>query len=236
MPRTLLGEQGRLWTRSDGEMFNALQIDLLTGCPNEVMVALVDIVMLSQWKAEESQNRSLSYRELVHRGEDIERRLRHQDLASFPLEVSQAPLNPTLAMQLPNTDQTTVYPSESTRRVVGQLHNEAAMLLLHTVISHQNPGVPEIAGSVGNVIQLVERLAPSELDRAIVFPLCLAGCLSEDMSRRTFFQRRLHHLDGGFKHSRQLQQVMEKVWHQRTIMKDAIDFRQVVQTHSLLLV
>jgi hypothetical protein len=138
--RLLFGEQGSLWTQADGEVFNSLQIDPVSGCPNEVMVALGEISSLWHWKVEESRNRTLSYRELVRRAEDIERRLRRQDPSSFSAEIQQAPLHSSLAMQMANVDQVIAYPNGMARRIIANVHCEAAILYLNSILSDQNPG------------------------------------------------------------------------------------------------
>ena len=121
----------------------------LSGCPEEVLLAIVDVSELAHWKAQEMRNGRLSMRALIRRGDSIEQQLRqHSDpQTAFPeLNQIQTPKLPSVTMaQLSNTrleDSSTAsaFPDEDTRQLVADIFRETAMLYLHTISSGCNPG------------------------------------------------------------------------------------------------
>lgn len=117
-------------------------MDLLTGCPDEAMLALAEVSTLAHWKATEQRNGTLSYRELIRRGDDIEQRLRQHHLITVSLgDVDQAPLHPNLLQTTAIAEPRIVpFPSDEARRLVSKIFCDAAVLALHTVLSNPNPG------------------------------------------------------------------------------------------------
>lgn len=153
--RLLIGGNG-FWNND-----NDLRMEGLTGIPDEVLLAIADVSGLAAWKSQEQRNGSLSVRELIRRGDDIEQQLRQNctETAGFFAERDQVPLHPSLpsigithvhgastslsgspsssALGLHTTRQ---FPDEEMRRVVAGLFRETAVLYLHTVLSDSNPG------------------------------------------------------------------------------------------------
>jgi len=116
-------------------------MDLVTGCPDEAILALAEVAMLAHWKAMEQRNSTLSYRELVRRGDDIEDRLRRQQsdrVCSSPVE--QAPLHPNVPPTGTVSEVNSPFPNEESRRLVAKLFCEAAVLFLNLVLSNATPG------------------------------------------------------------------------------------------------
>lgn len=89
-------------------------------------------------------------------------------------------------------------------------------------------GVPEIIASVDTIINLFTQLPPSEVDRSLVFPLCLAGCLTNDQDRRNFLKRRLQIQDENIGNVLQARGLMEGVWRRRDVAGGAVDWREVM--------
>lgn len=73
---------------------SALRMDSLTGCPDEVLLGIAEIATLSCWKTQELRKGSLSMRELIRRGDVIERHLRTQTEIVPSAEADQTPLHP----------------------------------------------------------------------------------------------------------------------------------------------
>ena len=159
--RRLFGNSASFWAgaghghgHGHGDSYE-LRMDSLTGCPDYVMLGMVEVSTLAHWKAQQRQNGCLSVRELIQRGDAIEQQLRtHTEPESFA-EVDQAPMHPSLpgtnvdytgspsmsVLSSPQSTDTTVqFPSEEMRRVVAALFREAAILYLHTVLSDSIPG------------------------------------------------------------------------------------------------
>ncbi|KAF5382023.1 hypothetical protein D9615_004431 [Tricholomella constricta] len=232
--KRLLGERGGYWPavgESDG--LHSLRMDLLTGCPDEVMLAIAEIMNLAYWKATEQRNGTLSFRELVRRGDDIEQRLRkHRSKAANLSDVDQAPLHPNL--QASTTEpRLAPFPGEEARRLVAKIFCETVVLSLHTVLSNANPGVAEIRESVETIVRLLHQLTSSEIDRALVFPICLAGSMSDVSAHRDFCKGRLQHLDGSIGNLMQTRLVMEAVWQKRDVKGGPVDFRDTIRERGL---
>jgi hypothetical protein len=115
-----------------------IRMDSLTGCSDEVLLGMAEVSALSHWKATEKRKGTLSFRELIRRGDEIEQRLRKS--GSSPRgESDTTPLHPTL-MQTEPAEPEAPFPSDETRRLVSKIFYEAVLLYLHTVLSDSNPG------------------------------------------------------------------------------------------------
>lgn len=110
----------------------SIQMEALTGCPDNAMLAIAEISVLAHWKTMERLKGTLNYRELVRRGDEIEQRLR-QSAGALILE--DLPLHPDL-LQPSDID----LPSEEVRKLVANVFREAASLYLYTVVHDSNPG------------------------------------------------------------------------------------------------
>jgi hypothetical protein len=93
--------------------------------------------------------------------------------------------------------------------------------------------VPEISTSVDAIIQLFNQLPSSEVDRSLVFPLCLAGCLTDDRTRRDLLKARLQAQDENIGNILQVRGLMEAVWRRRDFSGGAIDWRDIMRNDGL---
>jgi hypothetical protein len=130
-----------------------LRMDSLTGCPDEVLLGIAEIATLSCWKTQELRKGSLSMRELIRRGDVIERHLRTQTETVISAEGDRTPLNPELSsifaehsnvQNSPTGHAGTPLPADDTRRIVADIFREATILYLHTVLSDPNPGASKL--------------------------------------------------------------------------------------------
>jgi hypothetical protein len=96
-------------------------------------------------------------------------------------------------------------------------------------------GVPEISASVEALIQLFSRLPPSDLDRGLIFPICLAACMTNDSTRRDFFKNRIRNLNESFGNLLQIRRLMEAIWQKRDIRGTEADLRESIQEQGLKL-
>lgn len=161
-----------------------------------------------------------------------------------------------MSMSSPIPANTTIpFPTENMRRVVARIFREAAVLYLHTVLNEPRPGtylffsilkkkqreliwacylgVPEIKTSVDAIIQLFGQLPASEVDRSLVFPICLAGCLTDDRGRKELLKARLQAQDENLGNILQARALMETVWRRRDIEGGSIDWRKIMQSDGL---
>jgi len=105
-----------------------LRMDLLTGCPDEAMLAIAETSSLAQWKALQLRNNCLSYPELIRRGNNVEQQLRqHQPEHLQGGDVTQTRLLGNVTF-------------DDNRSVIANIFRESAILYLHTVLSSALPG------------------------------------------------------------------------------------------------
>lgn len=225
---------------------SALRMDSLTGCPDEVLFGIVEISTLSCWKMQELRKGSLSMRELIRRGDVIEQHLRTKTETGPSVEADQTPLHPELSLMVaehgniqnsPTGHAGTSLPADDTRRIVADVFREASILYLHTVLSDPNPGVPEIVNSIDIIVQLLNRLPVSNIDRCLVFPICLAGCLTDDPMKREFLKTRLQGHQDGFGNITQTLRVMQTAWQKRDSQGGTVEWQDLlhIQGRYLLL-
>jgi hypothetical protein len=251
--RRLFGSVSAYWPCSgqNSDDVYDLRMDSLAGCPDEVMLGIAEVSALAHWKAQEQQNGSLSMRELIRRGDVIEQQLRAHTGPDLFTDIDQAPLHPSLpgaagvdynavsptmhaSLTSPPSSHTIVpFPTEDMRRLVAGIFREAVILYLHMVLSEPVPGVPEISSSVDTIIQLFSQLPSSEVDRSLVLPLCLAGCLTNDRPRRDLVKARLQAQDENIGNILQVRGLMEAVWRQRDFSGGAVEWRDIMRNDGL---
>ncbi|KAJ6624041.1 fungal-specific transcription factor domain-containing protein [Mycena sp. CBHHK59/15] len=213
---------------------NDVRMDSLTGCPDEVLLGIAEVSALSHWKAAEKHKGTLSYPDLIRRGGEIEQRLRKSGASSLRGEADTTPLHPTLLQAESDAAADAVpFPSDETRQLVAKIFSETVLLYLHTVLSDSNPGVPEISNSVGVIVQYLGQLPSSEVDRALVFPICLAGCMTDDSSWRDFLKGRIQSLDESIGNLLRTRLLMEAVWQKRDISGHTVDWRETMRERGL---
>jgi len=97
--------------------------------------------------------------------------------------------------------------------------------------------VSEIAAAVQDIIEALHRLdilqANPDINRALIFPITLAGCLCETPSQQAFFRSRFQQLSpeaSAFGNTRPALQLMEEVWLRRTLSSRGgkVDWRAVM--------
>jgi hypothetical protein len=109
-------------------------MDTLTGCPDEALLMIAEVSVLAQWKTSAQREGTLSYRELIRRGDMIEQRLK-QNVTDTVNDVNLK-LIPNETVGEPDV----AFPSDDARAVVADLFKEAGVLYLHTVLSGSSPG------------------------------------------------------------------------------------------------
>jgi hypothetical protein len=93
-------------------------------------------------------------------------------------------------------------------------------------------GVPEIMKSVDIVVQLLNRLPVSNIDRCLVFPICLAGCLAEDPRKREFLKARLQGQHDGCGNTDEALRVMETSWQRRDDRGGPVEWQELLHTQG----
>lgn len=197
----------------------------LTGCSDDTLLAVADVSALAQWKATQVRNNTLSYPELVKRGMKIE---------EFILRHKAADADKDTFVHGDNLLQEGEMPSDAHRHASVAILRESAYLYLHTILSNATPGVAEISSSVDEIVRKLNQLQPSNLDRALVFPICLAGCMTNDSSKRDYLKNRLQGLNETYGNLLQTRLLMQALWQRRDVSGEPVDVREIMRDQQLM--
>ncbi|KAH7106314.1 fungal-specific transcription factor domain-containing protein [Auriculariales sp. MPI-PUGE-AT-0066] len=130
--------------------------------------------------------------------------------------------------------------SETQMRLqVARVFRASAILYLYTVMSGPHPRVPEVIDAVATIVDALKHLPASLYDRSLVFPICLAGVMTNDPMHREFLRGRLSMHDTTVGNVGECRMLMEAVWERRDKYGEpAPDWIQVMQdlNMNLLLV
>ncbi|PFH52943.1 hypothetical protein AMATHDRAFT_55813 [Amanita thiersii Skay4041] len=222
--KELLGKD--VWSFRNKDSSHKIQMEAFAGLTNEILLGIAEINALSHWKLLEKNKGSLSYRELVRRGDSIEQLLRE----NFEPSISRDQVQ-----EHTKVIESVIGAGEEAKRLVIDIFREGALLYLHTVVNGFNPGVPEIMSSVDTILRLFYSLQPSELDRLLVFPTCLAACMTDDSTHREYLKNRLQARSSVIGNLVQIGTVMELVWRRRDANGGAIDLRDAIKETGLAL-
>jgi hypothetical protein len=141
-----------------------IQLHKLMGCKNWVMVIIMDIACLDEWKTTRQEHEDLSLRELARRALVLEERL----------TAGMRENSKVLSTQLDPYD---VRGSES--QAVTHVFACSAVTYLHVVTSGANPQLPEIKESVAETLKAFQKLPDARWVRNLVWPFCIAGCMAD---------------------------------------------------------
>ena len=186
-----------------------IHLSTVVGCRNGVMRSIAEISMLNVWKNEQIATNSLDAMELVNRASQIAHSL-ESDMIGIENEkitrsVSDSHTHGPLDLAL--------NPSASSTSTL--IWARAAQLYLTVVVSGWQLLSQDIRTNIGHIIVLLEDVPAHQL-RALVWPICVAGCLALE-EEETFFSRLFAglgkvHTAGTLDDARQ---IMVKVWERR---------------------
>lgn len=123
--------------------------------------------------------------------------------------------------------------SSSSSFETSSIFRHAALLYLSTVINGYSPSVPETFAEVLATHEALLALPPSSVDRSLVFPLCLAGCMTDDLLLRKYFSDRLRAMDGPVGNCGKTLMLMEEVWRRRDSLQLIVGWRDVMRETQL---
>ncbi|KAI0635624.1 fungal-specific transcription factor domain-containing protein [Trametes polyzona] len=206
------------------------------GCENKIVLAIAEISNLAHWKEGHLQRGTLSVPELVRRGADIEERLLGPS-SPAPLAVPLQPgmygphaLSHHYGMPYGHQNQPRGGPGSPTteeevverRRLTNDIFRASAKVYLHTVLSGDYPGCPEIMSAVTETISALQRVpadTPSvhrSVVRSVVFGICISGCLTDDPRQRQFLLQMLEHqARESVGNVSEVKRLMTQVWERR---------------------
>lgn len=262
-----------LWSSRRGayiESGGARQLSMMSvmGCENSTALAIAEISALACWKETHARQGTLSVPELVDRGRTIE--------SECLVHPSPTPAHPSLsgvagggdggpgAAGLYGAGDADAELAEK-RRLTADIFRATARVYLHSVLSGEYPGCPEIRDGVQDTIECLRRVpagghgpqqqqeSPGQQSnvsrsvlRSVVFGICLCGCLTDDYTERQFLLRRLEEEQAeGVGNCAEARSVMEQVWNRRASVSagsgggSSLSWRDAMQQfggESLLLV
>jgi C6 transcription factor Pro1 len=173
------------------------------GCKNWVMLLIMEIAMLDDWKKTRQKSGNLSLRELTSKAAHIEDRL-------------TAGMNKTLDEPISiYKDSCGIRTSES--RCVTYIFACSALTYLHVTVSGAHPDLPEIRESIARSIKAFQNLPDPIWVRHLVWPFCIAGCMAAADEQDVFREiANGAYLDGQiFGNFEKALKIMERSWQGR---------------------
>ena len=194
------------------------------GCENHIVLALAEIAELAAWKERELIGNKLSVPDLVKRGKRIE-------------DILRKPSSDERERMLLKDERYDQSERARQRRLTSEVFRASAHVYLHSVISGDYPRCPEIVEAVDNTIK---RLRDAEIGstgrsvvRSVVFSICIAGCLTDNVEHKQYLTKRLKEQKGLGNYS-QVEMLINETWRRRG--RERVDWRQVMREAEMLLV
>ena len=239
------GSSSRRQRQEQQQQRGPLSMMSVMGCENSTALAIAEISALACWKEAHARQGTLSVPELVDRGRAIE-----SECLAHPSPTPAHPTTTTAASGGPASggDGGVLYGAGAAaaadmelaekRRLTADIFRATARVYLHSVLSGEYPGCPEIRDGVQDTIECLRRvpagghgphqhqqqqqegLQQSNVSRSVlrsvVFGICLCGCLTDDYAEREFLLRRLDEEQAeGVGNCSEARGVMEQVWSRR---------------------
>ncbi|KAF8340583.1 fungal-specific transcription factor domain-containing protein [Cantharellus anzutake] len=200
------------------------------GCCDEVMFCLSAIVNLEHNRYHDECTTMEPHDREVARSSFILRsyKLRTQLLS---INCSTKPVSVLFTEPLSAYPFTHGTPNTPDKCPTSEFFRQAALLYLSTVTSGYSPSVPHTQDAIVALKLAVEAIPVSmanRVDRSLVFPICLAGCMTDDLNLRAFFGGRLRSLGNAVGSHITALQLMEAVWDMRDSTGEAVAWRDVM--------
>jgi hypothetical protein len=218
-------------TASGHRLPSPLSMISVMGCENKTALAIAETSNLAYWKAAHERQGRLSVPDLVDRGRKIEKDcLLRVPPPPTPASASSSSMQPG-GVYYPAGGGIPDELSEK-RRLTADIFRSTARVYLHSVISGEHPGCPEIRDGVRETIECLQRVPAGGVGgsgsggrtsvarsvlRSVVFGICLCGCLADDPKDREFLIRRLNAEEQaeGVGNCTSACLVMREVWRRR---------------------
>ena len=212
------------------DVASPLSMISVMGCENRTALAIAETSALACWKAAHEGQGRLSVPDLVDRGRKIEKDCLLA--CAVPPSSSMQQVPPPGGVYYPAGGGIPDELSEK-RRLTADIFRATARVYLHSVISGEHPGCPEIREGVRETIDCLQRIPAGGVGggsdgnggtsvarsvlRSVVFGICLCGCLADDPKDRAFLLRRLNAEEQaeGVGNCTSAGLVMQAVWRQR---------------------
>lgn len=177
----------------------------LLGCEDWVLMTVLEISVLNDWKLQMNTDGTLSMRDLIRRADVIETVLNDGIKSAAAAESSLRSFN------------------ERQQHMVTNLYLNAALVFLHVVVSGFYPSVTEIHQSVLQTLRALEYMEEHSPIYFPVWPYCVAGCLAQEDDYPRFRALVRPHTEG--RHppvlSRWTLEILEECWKTRRSQKES---------------
>jgi hypothetical protein len=191
------------------------------GCESHIVWAMAEISNLDVWKFHEMRRGQLSMPDLVARGKEIEIHL----------------------MPGPSKDRQIVDELDRQRHFTSEMFRASSLIYLHTVISGSYPHCPDIRRGVQDTVDILREIplrckTSRNVVRSVVFCIFIAGCLTDDLGHREYFQGRLSEQENErVGNCEKVKHVMQSVWEQGGDKRtEPVPWQEALQKVSMLLV
>jgi hypothetical protein len=104
----------------------------------------------------------------------------------------------------------------SAHLTTSDVFRQAALVYLSIVQNGFDPNIPSTRQAVDATHAAVIALPPSKYDKSLVFPLCVAGCMTDDPTLRQFFSGRLD-MNSPVGNCGKTVELMAEVWRRRDL-------------------
>lgn len=217
-------EAPRLYSEALGLLQGQIDLANIIGCQPWVARAVGDIASLSAWKTEATSTNNLSFWKLFEQGDPIRRRL-VDGIASLRTEIDESfaaqglshlgTMGAYLVLTNPGVQQ------DSIKRAITLVFAHAAQVYLNTVISGANPKLDDVRNSVVgtmNALQELQFICDAQALRNLIWPICIAGSMAEDVPTQSYFQGLIQDLGEeahAFGNTTDTLRIMQKCWASR---------------------
>lgn len=113
------------------------------------------------------------------------------------------------------------------------IFRHAALIYLSTVMNGPSPLIASTAASVHATYSAIIALPSSAVDRSLVFPLCIAGCSTDNAPLRAFFEERLSAMSGPVGNGAKTLELMRMVWNRRDQYGEVVGWRDVMRDSKM---
>nr|POF14347.1 ustiloxin b cluster transcription factor ustr [Quercus suber] len=241
---TLLSRRPKLFEYHNGLLGNfdgcEPTIDLrdTVGCQNWVLLQIGETATLNDWKQQCKRSGNLDVMQLVHRAMTIKTRL-EAGLVGFDDSLETVTQSDGDFLSMLRAGSGKQY-STATNYIslVTRIWAHAAILYLSLVVSGWQPANSDVQHHVTEVAKLLRNQALSPvLQRTVLWPYCVAGCLA-DASQEKDFRQIVQTLQPSnlFSTQHKALELMESVWRSRGIVDGADrDLATIFREHGGLI-
>ncbi|KAG9660134.1 hypothetical protein KCU95_g10316, partial [Aureobasidium melanogenum] len=214
----------RLYSEAVGLLQGQIDLANIIPCQPWVALAMNDIAALGAWKIDAVSNCSLSFWKLFEKADPIRKRL-SDGIAGLRAEIDESfaalgishlgTMGAYLILTNPGVQQ------EAIKRAITLVFAYATQVYLNTIISGADPKLDDVRNSVVdtmNALQELQLICDAQALRNLIWPICIAGSMAEDVPTQTYFQSLIEDLGEeahAFGNTRTTLQIMQKCWASR---------------------